>query len=113
MPEKFVFKVVEKAVKAGATESVDWTFDAPYTLHHIHGVDQDHADLAGVWVTVKIHEKILTKEEVPGVFLTPGELGALDFDLDVVRGEKIEFGVRNARTTDITAYFILELERRV
>jgi len=111
MPEKFVFKVLSKTVAAGATESVDWTFDADYTLRHIHGIDQDGADLAQVYITCRIHEKILTKDEVPGNFFTPSELGALDFALSVAKGEKIEFGLRNARTVDVTAYLVLELEK--
>jgi len=111
MPEKFVFKVLSKTVAAGATESVDWVFDADYILHHIHGIDQDGADLALTYITCKIAEKILTKEEVPGNFFTPSELGALDFAISVVKGEKIEFGIRNARTVSVTAYLILELEK--
>jgi len=111
MPEKFVFKVLEKTVAAGASDAVDWVFDGDYVLHHIHGIDQDGADLAKVFITCKIVDKILTKDAVPGNFFTPSELGALDFALAVVKGEKIEFGLRNTRTTDVTAYLVLELEK--
>jgi len=109
MAQKWVFKLVEISVAAGATVTDSWAFDGDYVLHPIPAVDQEDAALYECTVTVKVADKILTKEAVPGVFFTPSELGALDFDVDVVKGERIEFGVTNNRTVSVTARFVLEL----
>jgi len=111
MPERYVFKLLTKSVAAGASDTLTWTSNADYRLHHIHGYDQDFADLHLIVGTIKIHEKILTIDEVDLAFFGPNELGALDFNLDFLRGEKIEIAVRNTRTVSATVNFILELEK--
>jgi len=111
MPEKYVFLPLSKSVAAGASDTLTWTSDADYRLHHIHGHDQDFSDLHLVTGTIKIHEKILVKGEMDLAFFGPNELGALDFNLDFLRGEKIEIAVKNNRAVSVTVNFVLELER--
>jgi len=111
MPEKYVFKPLSKTVAAGASDTLTWIADADYMLHHIHGHDQDFADLHLITGTVKIHEKILVIGEMDLAFFGPNELGALDFNLDFRRGEKIEIAVKNTRAVSATVNFILELEK--
>jgi len=111
MPEKYIFKLLSKSVAAAASDTLVWTADADYRLHHIHGYDQDFADLHKVIGTVKIAEKILTLDKIDLAFFGPSELGALDFNVDFRRGERIEFAVTNDRGVTVTVNFILELER--
>jgi len=111
MPEKWVLKLLQKTVAAGATDILTWTSDGNYRLHHIHGYDQNDEPLTETEGTVKIAEKILFKDRIPLVHLRPSELGAINWDVDFTMGEKIEFGVTNNRTTSVTFKFILELER--
>jgi len=110
MPEKFVYKLIEVSISAGATESFSWTFDNDYIVHHVHMFDQDDAALYECVTTVRIVDKILTKDAVPCVLFTPSDLGAVDWNIRVVKGEKIEGAITNNRTATVTARIVLELE---
>ena len=105
----YAFKQIEVgSIAAGNTSSGSWTADDNYTIEKIFIIDKDGATLYKVTVTVRIDDKVLTRDLVPAMVLAPDELLSPELNLELSKGKTIYFEIKNNDSTAQDIYIVLK-----
>ena len=100
------------SISAGSTVNKDWTPDTDIVIKKVMLIEKNDQSLSNVDVTITIADVPYTRDYVPGSAIGTDPEYCWKPDLEVSKGSKILFSVKNNTSSSVNIDIVIEYEKR-